>query len=172
MKRIVALLLAMVMVLGLVACGGGGGNGDTPNQEPTTTPSEPSEPGDTPEDSEGEDEGEAESLGFPVTYDEDVLYEYNFGEFMEYYTAAKEADDLDVRRAMMAVAEDGGEKTSLQTLAQEIEALDQEYPVNYNWEREEMLENMKANLESGFITKEESEQMLAELYQYAKIVEE
>ena len=28
MKRIVALLLAMVMVLGLVACGGGGGNGD------------------------------------------------------------------------------------------------------------------------------------------------
>lgn len=105
MKRIVALLLAMVMVLGLVACGGGGGNGDTPNQEPTTTPSEPSEPGDTPEDSEGEDEGEAESLGFPVTYDEDVLYEYNFGEFMEYYTAAKEADDLDVRRAMMAVAE-------------------------------------------------------------------
>ena len=33
MKRIVALLLAMVMVLGLVACGGGGGNGDTPNQE-------------------------------------------------------------------------------------------------------------------------------------------
>ena len=45
MKRIVALLLAMVMVLGLVACGGGGGNGDTPNQEPTTTPSEPSEPG-------------------------------------------------------------------------------------------------------------------------------
>ena len=47
MKRIVALLLAMVMVLGLVACGGGGGNGDTPNQEPTTTPSEPSEPGDT-----------------------------------------------------------------------------------------------------------------------------
>ena len=105
MKRIVALLLAMVMVLGLVACGGGGGNGDTPNQEPTTTPSEPSEPGDTPEDSEGEDEGEAESLGFPVTYDEDVLYEYNFGEFMEHYTAAKEADDLDVRRAMMAVAE-------------------------------------------------------------------
>ena len=44
MKRIVALLLAMVMVLGLVACGGGGGNGDTPNQEPTTTPSEPAEP--------------------------------------------------------------------------------------------------------------------------------
>ena len=73
---------------------------------------------------------------------------------------------------MMVVAEDGGEKTSLQTLAQEIEALDQEYPVNYNWEREEMIENMKANLESGFITKEESEQMLAELYQYAKIVEE
>ena len=73
---------------------------------------------------------------------------------------------------MMAVAEDGGEKTSLQTLAQEIEALDQEYPVNYNWEYEEMMENMKANLESGFITKEESEEILAKLQQYPERVEE
>lgn len=74
--------------------------------------------------------------------------------------------------AVMAVSQDDGAKSSLQTFSNRIKELDQEYPVNYNWEREEMLENMKANLESGFITKEESEQMLAELYQYAKIVEE
>lgn len=72
----------------------------------------------------------------------------------------------------MAVFQNDGAKSSLQTFSNRIKELDQEYPVNYNWEREEMIENMKANLESGFITKEESEQMLAELYQYAKIVEE
>ena len=102
--------------------------------------------------------------GYGLVTDDDYywLVGYNQGVFAVEETAG----------TMMAVAEDGGEKTSLQTLAQEIEALDQEYPVNYNWEYEEMMENMKANLESGFITKEESEQMLAELYQYAKIVEE
>lgn len=74
--------------------------------------------------------------------------------------------------AVMAVSQDDGAKSSLQTFSNRIKELDQEYPVNYNWEREEMLENMKANLESGFITKEESEEILAKLQQYPERVEE
>ena len=90
MKRIVALLLAMVMVLGLVACGGGGGNGDTPNQAPTPTPSEPSEPGDTPP---------AEPGAFvPVTYEWDVLYDNVFGPFWEGLQDGLAAVDLDAQR--------------------------------------------------------------------------
>ena len=102
--------------------------------------------------------------GYGLVTDDDYywLVGYNQGVFAVEETAG----------TMMAVAEDGGEKTSLQTFAQEIEALDQEYPVNYNWEYEEMMENMKANLESGFITKEESEEILAKLQQYPERVEE
>ena len=90
-KKCLSLLLALALVLSLAACGGGN---NTPTQDPAPAPSD------------GAAEPSGEPAGFqPLTYDEDAIYEANFGEFLEYYNTAKEAEDVDTRRALMAVAE-------------------------------------------------------------------
>lgn len=98
-KKCLSLLLALVMLLSLAACGG---NNQTPAQDPSSTPpADAQQPSDEPG---GEPAGEPEGFQ-PLTYDEDALYEANFGEFYEVYTAASEETDVDTRYAKMAIAE-------------------------------------------------------------------
>jgi len=96
MKKILALILALALALSLAACGGGK-DSEPPAQDPA----------DTQQPADSQDSPDAEPAGFqPVTYDEDTLYETNFGEFYELYMAAKEEDaDMDLRRALMAISE-------------------------------------------------------------------
>lgn len=76
-KRIIALLLAMIMVLSMAACGSK----------------------DDGKDAEDKDE--------ELSYEEisAQVYENAFGEFSEYYETAKEAENVSERYALMAVAE-------------------------------------------------------------------
>lgn len=101
-KKCLSLFLALALVLSLAACGGNGNTNG--NQEPNnSTPEGPSDPASP---TEGDDAADLADLpGFPLTYDEDTLYEMNFGEFYALYTAAKEEKDLDTRRALIAIAE-------------------------------------------------------------------
>ena len=67
-KKCLSLLLALALVLSLAACGGGN---NTPTQDPAPAPSD------------GAAEPSGEPAGFqPLTYDEDAIYEANFGEFL------------------------------------------------------------------------------------------
>ena len=101
-KKCLSLLLALALVLSLAACGGNGNTNG--NQEPNN--SAPEGPSDPAGPTEGDDAADLADLpGFPLTYDEDTLYEMNFGEFYALYTAAKEEKDLDTRRALIAIAE-------------------------------------------------------------------
>ena len=102
MKKLIALLLAAVMVLSLFA-GCKKEEAAPSTNAPTDAPTVPTET--VPA---------AEPVGLDwdaiagMDYDDacDVIYNYNLGEFYEYYQAAKaELDDLDVRAALMAVAE-------------------------------------------------------------------
>ena len=103
-KKCLSLFLALALVLSLAACGGNGNTNTNGNQEPNNgAPEGPSDPAGS---TEGDDAADLADLpGFPLTYDEDTLYEMNFGEFYALYTAAKEEKDLDTRRALIAIAE-------------------------------------------------------------------
>ena len=110
-KKILCLLLALVMVLSLVACGGsgngtsdGGPVNDTPDNTEDTTPDN------TPDDAASEDgyAGPDWAEIDAMDYDEasDAIYDWNLGEFADTYAVAKaETTDLDKRSALMAVAE-------------------------------------------------------------------
>ena len=89
MKKILAMLLAVVMVFGLAACAPSGNNG-------TTAPAGPVTYVDPYASLRGEDQ-----------YDElsAAIYEDVYGEFAEAYEAAKAAKTISERFALMAVAE-------------------------------------------------------------------
>lgn len=114
MKKIVSLLLALAMLFALAACG------DTANQPSESQSESPSQSGEQPSDTQPSDEptesepAEDGNTGLDwaaidaMDYDDqsDTLYDYNLGEFAEYYAAAKEElDDMDKRSALMAIAE-------------------------------------------------------------------
>ena len=110
MKKLIALLLALAMVLTLGACG----NDNTPNNssEPDVSKPVDSTPvSSTPVDDETEPTG-YEGLDWDaidaMDYEDmsDTIYDWNLGEFYDYYTVAKqELDDIDMRTALMAIAE-------------------------------------------------------------------
>ena len=102
MKKILAMLLVLVMVFSLVACA------EQPEQTQGTQGTEATQPS----------ESQATEPAGPVEYvnpyadlmdDYDALsqaiYADALGEFNEYYTAAKEAESVAERHALMAIAE-------------------------------------------------------------------
>ena len=107
-KKLLALLLAASMVAAMAACG----NEDTPSSGTVDTPS-------TQDTDDGAGTSDAEESTEPyvgpdweaidaMDYDDasDALYDWNLGEFYEYYSTAKaELDDTDLRLALMALAE-------------------------------------------------------------------
>ena len=108
-KRILSLLLAVIMLIGcLAACG----NNDTNSSEPaSSTPVDNTPESSTPVEEEP-DETAYTGLDWDaidaMDYEEasDTIYDFNLGEFYDYYTTAKaELDDIDLRTALMAIAE-------------------------------------------------------------------
>ncbi len=102
MKKLVSLLLAAAMVLSLAACGG---NADT--SAPADTGDAATEPADTGAVGNGYTGPDWEAID-AMDYDDasDAVYDWNLGEFNEYYQTAKaELDDIDTRTALMAIAE-------------------------------------------------------------------
>ncbi len=102
MKKLIALLLAAVMVLSLFA--GCKKEETAPSTNASTESSAVSAETAPVEEISGLDWDAIAAMD----YDEacDVIYDYNLGEFYEYYQIAKaEQDDLDMRAALMALAE-------------------------------------------------------------------
>ena len=109
MKKFLALLLAMVMLFSLVACG------DNPTPAPDNndgnevvdTPDDGDDAVDTPDDSA---ETTADYLDFTALADMDkeeadeIVYDYVLGDYAESYASAKE-ETGDLRMAKMALAE-------------------------------------------------------------------
>jgi len=101
-KKIFALLLALCMVVSLFA-----GCNSNEEVESETTPVE-SESTPVESDSEATYEGLDWEAIDAMDYDEasDAIYDWNLGEFYEYYTKAKEeTENLSKRYALMAIAE-------------------------------------------------------------------
>ena len=90
MKKFLSLMLALVMVLSLAACGDNSAANTNP---PSGNSGEPANPG--------------VELGefTPVTYEEQVIYDNALGEFYTAFMAAKKASTVSERYALMAVAE-------------------------------------------------------------------
>jgi len=112
MKKILALLLAVAMVLSMVACG----SKETTTPAPSTS-EEKTEQTTTPEASEKE-EAPAEETEGPVEYvdpyadladdydaQSEAIYYDILGEFYEAYEAAKAVENVSERYALMAIAE-------------------------------------------------------------------
>ena len=110
-KKFLSLVLALMMLLSLVACGGNN-NTDTPAN--TDTPTNTDTPANTDTPSDADEPADAGYTGpdweaiDAMDYDDqsDALYDWNLGEFADAYAAAKsELDDMDKRSALMAIAE-------------------------------------------------------------------
>ena len=103
MKKFLSLLLALVMVFSLAACGNvGTTESGAPNN--SSTPSSPGSTDDPGEPYVGPNWAAIDNMDYDSASWE--LYEYALGEYYKYYSTAKaEADDLDVRMALMAIAE-------------------------------------------------------------------
>ena len=86
MKKFIALLLALVMVLGLVACN------KTPAAEPTNGTNPATEP--------STDGTEPASAGLPADATDDEIYDYILGEYYETYMEAMESESISERFAM------------------------------------------------------------------------
>lgn len=119
-QRLLASLMAASMVFGLAACGGNSNensnnSGNTGSDTKVdSSASESSESSETTGTAAGEGETADGYVGpdwaaiDAMDYDDkcDALYDYNLGEFNEYYQTAKaETTDLDKRMALMAVSE-------------------------------------------------------------------
>ena len=90
MKKFVSLMLALVMLVGLVACGPAATENSKAPVESTTPPTE------------------SAALGeyVPVTYNQDEIYDAVLGEFYDLYSEARqETGNLSLRWAKMALAE-------------------------------------------------------------------
>ncbi len=104
MKRILALLLALVMVFALCACGKTG-QGPGPAQNPTDAPVT-TEPAAEVDDRLAADVNTQDAVDEAAHYEiSDTLYEQVFGEFRKYYEVALENYDQGERMGLMAVAE-------------------------------------------------------------------
>ena len=102
MKRILALLLALVMVFALCACGSGTTETNPPASEPGTEPT--TEPTEAPEAYTGLDWEVIDAM----EYDEqsDTIYDAALGDFYDTYMAGRdEVDDIGLRYALFAQAE-------------------------------------------------------------------
>ena len=103
MKKLLALLLALAMVMSLAACGGNARAAPTTATEApaATTPAGT----DTPDEAyTGLDWAAIDAMD--VDEASDTIYDWNLGEFNEVYQDAKsEVVDLDLRMAKMAIAE-------------------------------------------------------------------
>jgi len=106
-KKLLSLLLALVMVLGLFA--GCQGSAD-PTDAPTEAPKPTDAPTEAPEETEAPTEAPVEYVdpyGEIEDYDElsMAIYEDVLGEFYTTYQAAKAATNVSERQALMAIAE-------------------------------------------------------------------
>ena len=106
MKKILSLLLALVMVFSLAACGNGDTteSGDPANSNKPVNSGTPNGSGDEGDGYVGPDWDAIDAMDYEEM--SDTLYDWNLGEFYDTYMVAKaEMDDLDLRSALMAVAE-------------------------------------------------------------------
>ncbi len=113
-QKLLASVLAASMVFGLAACGSNSNDSNNNDSNDTTVDSSANENSESTANAENEGdtdnayEGPDWAAIDAMDYDDkcDALYEYNLGEFNEFYQAAKtEITDLDKRMALMAISE-------------------------------------------------------------------
>lgn len=106
-RKIVSALLAMSMTASLVACGNSGSGSSDPADESVSVSSSASSESDASASASSESEAEAEESEMPEGYDETSTELYNeaLGDFNDALATAKEAETVDERYALMAVAE-------------------------------------------------------------------
>lgn len=106
-RKIVSALLVMSMTASLVACGNSGRGSSDPADESVSVSSSASSESDASASASSESEAEAEESEMPEGYDETSTELYNeaLGDFNDALATAKEAETVDERYALMAVAE-------------------------------------------------------------------
>ena len=106
-RKIVSALLVMSMAASLVACGNSGSGSSDPADESVSVSSSASSESDASASASSESEAEAEETEMPEGYDETSTELYNeaLGDFNDALATAKEAETVDERYALMAVAE-------------------------------------------------------------------
>ena len=106
-RKIVSALLVMSMTASLVACGNSGSGSSDPADESVSVSSSASSESDASASASSEIEAEAEESEMPEGYDETSTELYNeaLGDFNDALATAKEAETVDERYALMAVAE-------------------------------------------------------------------
>ena len=106
-RKIVSALLVMSMAASLVACGNSGSGSSDPADESVSVSSSASSESDASASASSESEVEAEESEMPEGYDETSTELYNeaLGDFNDALATAKEAETVDERYALMAVAE-------------------------------------------------------------------
>ena len=106
-RKIVSALLVMSMTASLVACGNSGSGSSDPADESVSVSSSASSESDASASASSESEAEAEESEMPEEYDETSTELYNeaLGDFNDALATAKEAETVDERYALMAVAE-------------------------------------------------------------------
>ena len=106
-RKIVSALLVMSMTASLVACGNSGRGSSDPADESVSVSSCASSESDASASASSESEAEAEESEMPEGYDETSTELYNeaLGDFNDALATAKEAETVDERYALMAVAE-------------------------------------------------------------------
>ena len=106
-RKIVSALLVMSMTASLVACGNSGSGSSDPADDSVSVSSSASSESDASASASSESEAEAEESEMPEGYDETSTELYNeaLGDFNDALATAKEAETVDERYALMAVAE-------------------------------------------------------------------
>ena len=106
-RKIVSALVVMSMTASLVACGNSGSGSSDPADESVSVSSSASSESDASASASSESEAEAEESEMPEGYDETSTELYNeaLGDFNDALATAKEAETVDERYALMAVAE-------------------------------------------------------------------